>query len=114
MGDMVLLKVSHWKGVSRFRKQGKLGPRYIGPFRILARVGQVAYCLDLPNELSHIHSMFHVSQLRKCLMDDSTTVSLEDIQVDDRINYIERSVSILDQKMKTLSNKVVELVKVQW
>lgn len=70
--------------VIRFRKQGKLGPNYIGPFRVLARVGRVAYYLDLPPELSQIHSIFHVSQLRKCLVDDSAVVSLENIQVDDR------------------------------
>nr|KAJ0204071.1 hypothetical protein LSAT_V11C500265800 [Lactuca sativa] len=79
----------------------------------LARVGRVAYHLDLPEELSQIHRTFHVSQLRKCLVDDSTVVPLEDIQVDDRLNYIKRPVAILDQKTKTLRNKVVELVKVQ-
>ena len=76
---MVLMKVSPCKGVIRFRKWGKLGPKYIGPFKVLARVGRVAYCLDLLDELSQIHSMFNVSQLRKCLVDDSTVVPLEDI-----------------------------------
>ena len=79
VGDMVLLKVSPWKGVIRFRKRGKLGPRFIGPFRVLARVGQVAYRLDLPEELSQIHNTFHVSQLRKCLVDEAAVVPLEDI-----------------------------------
>ena len=87
---MVLRKVSPWKGVIRFRKWGKLGPRFIGPFRVVARVGKVAYRLDLPVELSQIHSTFHVSQLRKCLVDDLAVVPLEDIQVDDSRNYIER------------------------
>ena len=76
---MVLLKVSPWKGVIRFRKTGKLGPRYVDPFRVLTWVGQVAYCLDLPEELSQIHNTFHVSQLRKCFVDDSAQVPLEDI-----------------------------------
>ena len=58
---MVLLKVSPWKGVIRFRKRGKLGPRFIGPFRVVARVRKVAYRLDLPAELSQIHNTFHVS-----------------------------------------------------
>ncbi|GJW03668.1 putative reverse transcriptase domain-containing protein [Tanacetum coccineum] len=66
VGDMVLLKVSPWKGVIRFGKRGKLSPRYIGPFKILARVGLVAYTLELPEELQGIHSTFHVSNLKKC------------------------------------------------
>ena len=61
VGDYVLLKVSPWKGVIRFRKRGKLGPRFIGPYKVIARVGKVAYRLELPDELSLIHNMFHVS-----------------------------------------------------
>ena len=111
---MVLLKVSPWKGVIRFRKRGKLGPRYIGPFRIIARVGRVAYRLELPEELSRIHNTFHVSQLRKCIMDQEAVVSLDDIQVDERLNYVERPVAILERKKKILRNKEIPLVKVQW
>ncbi|CAH1425486.1 unnamed protein product [Lactuca virosa] len=109
---MVLLKVSPWKGVIQFRKRGKLGPKYIGPFRVISRVGKVAYRLDLPAELIQIRNTFHVSQLRKCLVDDPASVPLEDIQVDDSLNYIERPVVILDRKTKTLRNIVVQLVKV--
>ena len=112
--DMVLLKVSPWKGVIRFRKRGNLGPMYIGPFRVLARVGRVAYRLDLPEELSLIHNTFHVSQLRKCLVDETAVVPLEDIQVDSGLNYIEKPIAILERKTKTLRNKVIQLVKVQW
>ena len=86
-----------------------MGPRYIGPFRFLARVDKVAYRLQ-PNSTR----TFHVSQLRKCLVNDSTVVPLEDIQVDDSLNYIEQPVVILDRKSKDLRNKRVELVKVQW
>ena len=76
-------------------------------------MGRVAYGLDLSKELGQIHGTFHVSLLRKCLADDSTVVPLEDIQVDDHLNYFERPIVILDRKTKTLRNKVVELVKVQ-
>ncbi|KAJ9539518.1 hypothetical protein OSB04_032251 [Centaurea solstitialis] len=114
VGDKVLLKVSPWKGVIRFRKRGKLGPRFIGPFEIVARVGKVAYRLELPPELSQIHNTFHVSQLRKCLADESAHVPIDDIQVDERLNYVEKPVAVLERKTKTLRNKEVGIVKVQW
>jgi hypothetical protein len=114
VGDYVLLKVSPWKGVIRFRKRGKLGPRYIGPFKVTARVGKVAYRLELPEELSKIHNTFHVSQLRKCLADETAHVPVNDIQVDEGLNYVERPIAILEKKIKTLRNKDIGLVKVQW
>ncbi|KAI3701131.1 hypothetical protein L2E82_45776 [Cichorium intybus] len=114
VGDYVILKVSPWKGVIRFRKRGKLGPRYIGPYRIVARVGEVAYRLELPEQLSQIHDTFHVSQLRKCVTEESTIVPLEDIQLDERLNYVERPIAIIERKIKALRNKTIGLVKVQW
>ncbi|KAK9078373.1 hypothetical protein SSX86_002430 [Deinandra increscens subsp. villosa] len=113
-GDYVMLKVSPWKGVIRFRKRGKLSPRFIGPFKILARVGKVAYQLELPDELSGIHNTFHVSYLRKCLADESAYVPLDDLVIDDKLNYVERPIAILDRKFKRLRNKEVNQVKVQW
>lgn len=110
----MLWNLSPYKGVIRFRKQGKLGPRVIGPFRIRAWVGKVKYWLDLPVELSQIHNMFHVSQLRKYLADDSTVVPLDAIHVNECLNYVETHVDILHRNNKTLCNKVVESVKVQW
>ena len=100
MGDTVLLKVSPWKGVIRLGKRGKLDPRYIGRFRVSAWVVRVAYRLYLPDELIQIHSMFHVSHIRKCLVDDFAVVPFEDIRVDDRLNDIERPMVILDRKTK--------------
>ncbi|KAI3682967.1 hypothetical protein L1987_83381 [Smallanthus sonchifolius] len=114
VGDSVMLKVSPWKGIIRFRKRGKLSPRFVGPFRIMARVGEVAYRLELPDELSGIHPTFHVSHLRKCLADESAHVPLTDIEVDNSLNYIEEPVAILDRKEKRLRNKIIQLVKVQW
>ena len=69
-----------------FRNRGKLGPRYIGPFRVIARFGKVAYRIELPEELSRIHNTFHVSQLRKCIVDQEAVVPLDDIQVDECLN----------------------------
>ncbi|KAJ9546856.1 hypothetical protein OSB04_019399 [Centaurea solstitialis] len=114
VGDDVLLKVSPWKGVVRFRKRGKLGHRFIGPFKVIARVGKVAYRLELPSELSQIHNTFHVSQLRKCLADEMAHIPIDDIQVDERLNYVERPIGVLERKKKTLRNKEIGLVKVQW
>ncbi|KAK1429741.1 hypothetical protein QVD17_11959 [Tagetes erecta] len=114
VGDKVMLKVSPWKGIIRFRKRGKLSPRYIGPFKIVARVGDVAYRLDLPEELSGIHPTFHVSHLRKCLADESMAVPYDDLEIDERLNYVEQPVAILDEKEKRLRNKTVKQVKVQW
>ncbi|KAJ9556968.1 hypothetical protein OSB04_011582 [Centaurea solstitialis] len=112
LGDKVLLKMSPWKGVIHFRKRGKLGSRFIGPFKIIARVGRVAYWLELPLEFSQIHNTFHVSQLQKCLADVSAHIPIDDIEVDERLNYVERPVVVLERKTKTLRNKKVGIVKV--
>ncbi|GJT42617.1 putative reverse transcriptase domain-containing protein [Tanacetum coccineum] len=88
VGDMVLLKVSPWKGVVRFGKRGKLSPRYIGSFKILARVGPVAYTLELPEELKGIHSTFHASNLKKCLAKGDSVVPMDEIQLDDKLHMI--------------------------
>ncbi|GJT66486.1 putative reverse transcriptase domain-containing protein [Tanacetum coccineum] len=83
VGDKVMLKVLPWKGVIHFGKRGKLSPHYIGPFKILARVGPVTYKLELPEELQGIHNTLHVSNLKKCLSDDSLIIPLDEIQLDD-------------------------------
>nr|GEZ07017.1 putative reverse transcriptase domain-containing protein [Tanacetum cinerariifolium] len=100
VGDKVMLKVSPWKGVIRFGKRGKLNPRYIRPFKILAKVGMLAYQLELPNKLSRVHSSFHVSNLKKCFVDEPLAIPLEEIQIDDKLNFIEEPVKIMDREVK--------------
>ncbi|GKA06941.1 putative reverse transcriptase domain-containing protein [Tanacetum coccineum] len=102
VGDMVLLKVSPWKGAMRFRKRRKLSLRYIGPFKIIARVGPVAYTLELPEELKGIHSTFHVSNLKKCLAEGDVVVLMEEIQLNDKLHMIEEPVEIVDKEVKRL------------
>nr|GEV09234.1 putative reverse transcriptase domain-containing protein [Tanacetum cinerariifolium] len=94
VGDMVPLKVSPWKGDVRFRKREKLSPCYIRPFKILARVGPVAYTLELPKELKGIHSTFHVSNLKKCLAEGDLVIPLDEIQLDDKLHMIEEPVEV--------------------
>nr|GFC59881.1 putative reverse transcriptase domain-containing protein [Tanacetum cinerariifolium] len=94
VGDKVMLKVSPWKGVIRFGKRRKLNPRYIGPFKILAKVETVAYRLELLEQLSRVHSTFHVSKLKKCMIDEPLAIPLDEIQVDDKLNFIEELVEI--------------------
>ncbi|KAJ9545508.1 hypothetical protein OSB04_025215 [Centaurea solstitialis] len=98
-----MLKVSPWKGIMRFDKRGKLSPRFVGPFPIKEKVGEVAYKLKLPEELWSIHNTYHVSNLRKCLADERTTISLKDVQVDERLNYIEELQLILDKEVRKIT-----------
>ncbi|GJZ55423.1 retrovirus-related pol polyprotein from transposon TNT 1-94 [Tanacetum coccineum] len=114
VGDMVLLKVSPWKGVVRFGKRGKLSPCYIGPFRNLARVGHVAYTLELPEELKGIHSTFHVSNLKKCLAEGDIVVLIDEIQLDDKLHMIEEPMEVVDREVKRLTQSLIPIVKVRW
>nr|GEV04711.1 putative reverse transcriptase domain-containing protein [Tanacetum cinerariifolium] len=111
VGDLVMLKVSPWKGVIRSGKREKLSPRYIGPFKVLAKVGMVAYRLELPVQLSGIHSTFHVSTLKKCYADEPLAISLDEIQIDDKLNFIEEHVEIMDCEVKQLKQSHVLIVK---
>ncbi|GJY50845.1 hypothetical protein Tco_0441692 [Tanacetum coccineum] len=88
VGDRVLLKVTLWKGVVRFGKNGKLAPRYVGPFEILERIGLVAYRLRLPEELNSVHDTFHVSNLKKCMADANLYVQLDEIKVDKTLRFV--------------------------
>ncbi|GKA86933.1 putative reverse transcriptase domain-containing protein [Tanacetum coccineum] len=114
VGDKVMLKVSPWKGVVRFGKRGKLNPRYVGPFKVLKKVGAVAYKLELPQELSRVHNTFHVSNLKKCYSDDPLVVPLEGLQVDDKLHFVEEPVEVMDREVKQLRRSRVPIFKVRW
>ena len=114
MGDRVFLKVFPWKGVLRFGRRGKLRPRYIGPYEIIARVRPVAYRLDLPPELSKVHNVFHVSMLRKYIPDPSHVLRHQPVQLKENLTYEETLVQIVDRKEQVLRSKVIPLVKVLW
>ena len=98
-GDMVFLKVSLMKGVMRFGKKGKLAPRYIGPFDIRSRVGEVAYRLILPYELSRIHPVFHVSMLRKYISNPSHVLQPQTVEINEDLSYEEYPVAIVDRQV---------------
>nr|GEX88534.1 hypothetical protein [Tanacetum cinerariifolium] len=112
--DKVMLKVSPWKGVIRFGKRGKLNPRYIGPFKIIAKVGTVAYHLELPEQLSRVHSTFHVSNLKKCLADEPLAIPLDEIQIDEKLYFIKEPVEIMDREVKHLKQSRIAIVNVRW
>nr|GEV74995.1 putative reverse transcriptase domain-containing protein [Tanacetum cinerariifolium] len=113
VGDHVLLKVSHWKGVIRFKKKGKLAPRFIGPFKITERIDHVAYRLRLPEELNGVHDTFHVSNLKKCLADLTLQIPLDEIRVDAKLNFVEEPVKILEREFKKLKRSRISIVKVR-
>nr|GEU60508.1 putative reverse transcriptase domain-containing protein [Tanacetum cinerariifolium] len=112
--DRVMVKVLPCKGVIRFGKQGKLNPRYIGPFKILERIGPVAYKLELPKELSNVHSTFYVSNLKKCLSDESLIIPIKELQLDDKLNFVEEQIEIMDREIKQLRQSRIPKVKVRW
>ncbi|GJZ62285.1 putative reverse transcriptase domain-containing protein [Tanacetum coccineum] len=114
VGDKFILKVSPWKGVIRFGKRGKLNSRYIGPFKIIAKVGTVAYRLELLKQLSRVYSTFHISNLKKCMSDKNFAIPLDEIQLDDKLHFIEEPVEIMDHEVKRLKQSRILIVKVRW
>ena len=114
VGDHVYLRVSPMKGVQRFGVKGKLAPRYVGTFPILEQCGPVAYRLELPAQLSAVHNIFHVSQLRKCLRVPSKIVDIDELQLEPDLVYPEHPVRIVDSKTRVTRNEISKFYKVQW
>nr|GEV38911.1 putative reverse transcriptase domain-containing protein [Tanacetum cinerariifolium] len=102
------------KGVVRFGKRGKLNPRYVRPYKVLAKVGKVSYKLELPQELCRVHHTFHVSNLKKCYADEPLVMPLEGIHVDDRLQFVEEPVEFMEREIKRLKRSRIPLVKVYW
>jgi hypothetical protein len=113
-GDYVHLKMSPLRGMRRFKVKGKLSPRFIGPFLILRRVGEVAYQLELPDHLADVHDVIHVSQLKKCLRVPEEQLPMEDLSVQEDLTYAEYPINILDTLTRLTGNKVIKMCKVQW
>jgi hypothetical protein len=113
-GDYVYLKVSPLREMRRFKVKGKLSPRYIGPFLIFRRVGEMSYQLELPASLSDVHNVFHVSQLKKCLRVPKEQLPMEELSVQGDLTYTEYLIKILDTLTRVTRNRVIKMCKVQW
>ena len=119
VGDQTYLHVSPLWGIKRFGLKGKLAPRFIGPYKILERRGEVAYKLELPEGLSGVHDVFHVSQLKKLHAEMADipwrdTVPLEAIQLDSDLTYEQKPVRILETTNRVTHSKIIKFCKVLW
>ena len=114
VGEKVFLKVSPWNGILQFGKHGKLSPRYVGPYEILETIWPLAYRLALPRELSSIHDVFHVSMLRWYRSDLSHIIQEPEIEIFEKLTYVEEPIEILDGMVKQLRSKEIPIVQVKW
>jgi hypothetical protein len=115
VGDYAYLRVSPIRGMRRFNVRGKLSPGFIGLFKIVERRGEVAYQLELPAQLSGVHDVFHVSQLKKCTSEvNIEPVQLEDIEMGNDLTYKEYPIKILDTSERVTRSKIIRMCKVQW
>jgi hypothetical protein len=114
VGDFVYLKVPPMRGLHRFKVRGKLAPRFIGPFKILEKRGEVAYQLELSPQLSDVHDVFHVSQLKKCLCVPEEQLRMEDLDANEDLSYQEYLVKILETSKRVTRNKKIRMCRVKW
>ncbi|XP_058211669.1 uncharacterized protein LOC131323849 [Rhododendron vialii] len=114
VGDHVFLKVSPRRGLSHFGKKGKLSPRYIGPFDVIEKIGEVAYRLALLPRLSNVHNVFHVSMLRKYEPDPLHVLEWSELELEANASYREEPIRILDTRDQVLRGKMIPLVRVLW
>ncbi|GJZ92050.1 hypothetical protein Tco_0664115 [Tanacetum coccineum] len=114
VGDKYMLKVLPWKGVVHFGKRGKLNPKHVGPFKVLEKVGVVAYKFKLPQELNRVHNTFHVSNLKKCYADEPLAILLDGLHINDKLHFVEELVEIMDREVKRLKQSLIQIIKVRW
>jgi hypothetical protein len=114
VGDFVYLKMSHMRGLCHFKVRGKLAPRFIRPFKILEKRGEVAYQLELLPQLLNVHDVFHVSQLKKCLCVPEEQIPMEDLDAKEDLSYQEYPIKILETSERVTRNKKIKMCKVQW
>jgi hypothetical protein len=114
VGDFAYLKVSPIRGVRRFGVKGKLATRYVGPYQILAKRGEVAYHLSLSKDLSAVHDVFHVSQLKKCLRVPEEQLPVEGLEVLEDLTYIEKPTQILETAGRVTQRNTIRMCKVRW
>jgi hypothetical protein len=113
VGDFVYLKVSPMRGLHHFKVRGKLAPRFIGSFKITEKRGEVTYQLELPSQLSDVHNVFHVSQLKKCLCVPEEQFPMEDLSTSEDLSYQDYPVNILETSERVTRNKRIKMCKVQ-
>ena len=102
------------RGLRRFKVKGKLAPRYIGPFKILEKRGEVAYQLELPPQLSDVHDVFHISQLKKCLRVPEEQLPMGELDLNNDLWYTKRPIKILETAERVTRSKTIRMCKVQW